>query len=543
MEFLENFVIPQSSEHIQLLHYLAMLIFILFVPFISMVFGGISLSLFYRNKGIKENNRSYIKFAQEIIELVTISKGVGIILGIVPLFTSILIYAQLLHLGNTSAVGFLSFSFLTIIIALILVYTYRYAAKFSILFNSINEFKADDPSVSNEFNEMRNASGSLSLKSGYYGLVFLFIAIWFFISGISVATLPKEWTETNSVLILLSWTVIVRLMFFVAMAFAFTGGTILFRYFYWEGGKQGLTPEYKNFVRKTGINLTLYSSLFMPVFLALILFALPDSSISGAIFGYSALALILMFICYHFLYSMLRDEKTNYTGLLYVMLVVILMSVIIKDQLAMDNATKVQAVILNANFEKYLAGLQGEKVGEKISGEDIYQRICISCHRFDQKVVGPPYDETLPKYEGKINDLIAFIRNPVKVNPAFPPMPNPGLKPEEAKAIAKYEMIEHMKHVFPQRSAEAGENGEKLFKLICASCHSFEEDMVGPAFNSVITKYVDKQNDLVIFLSDPQKINQDFPQMPNPNLSEAQRKAVTTYVISEYQKRQSVASK
>jgi len=34
--------------------------------------------------------------------------------------------------------------------------------------------------------------------------------------------------------------------------------------------------------------------------------------------------------------------------------------------------------------------------------------------------------------------LEAFIRNPVKVNPDYPQMPNPGLKPNEARALAKY---------------------------------------------------------------------------------------------------------
>ncbi len=44
----------------------------------------------------------------------------------------------------------------------------------------------------------------------------------------------------------------------------------------------------------------------------------------------------------------------------------------------------------------------------------------------------------IPKYAGKEAQLVAFIRNPVKVNPDYPPMPNPGLKPNEAKAVAKY---------------------------------------------------------------------------------------------------------
>ena len=41
MEFLNNFVLPQSAEHIELLHYMLLIVLFLFIPFISIVFGGI----------------------------------------------------------------------------------------------------------------------------------------------------------------------------------------------------------------------------------------------------------------------------------------------------------------------------------------------------------------------------------------------------------------------------------------------------------------------------------------------------------------------
>ncbi len=446
MEFLEKFVIPQSSEHIQLLHYLAMLIFFLFVPFISMVLGGTYLSLFYRNKGTKANNKNYLNFSKDIIEVVTVNKSLGVILGIVPLLTAVLIYSQLLHLGNTTAVVYLSVSFLLVIVSLILIYAYRYSTKFTNVFSSLNEVKHKDPAVMpelaatwNEIAELREASRNVSMRTGTYGLALLLLSIWFFTSGVTIAAFPNEWSEGNFLSILFSWAVITRFLFFIAMALAFTGGTILFHYFYWEGGKQGLNEDYKQFIRKTGVNLTLYSSLLLPFLLAVILFSLPDTAVSGAVFGYSTLALLLMFLSYNLLYSMLKNSNTKYSGILYLSLIVIIMSVIIKDQLAVDNATEKQAVILSSKYEEMMAQLTGE--GSKVtavSGEEIYQVRCSSCHAFDHKVVGPPYKQTLPKYEGKINELVAFILNPKQNNPGYPPMPNPGLKPNEAQAVAKY---------------------------------------------------------------------------------------------------------
>ncbi len=440
MEFLEKFVIPQSSEHIQLLHLLAMLIFFLFVPFISMVLGGTFLSLFYKHKGVKENNKSYLNFSKEIIEVVTVSKSLGVILGIVPLLTTVLIYSQILHLSNTTSVIYLSVSFLLVIFALTFIYIYRYSTKFSALFGSLSEAKLKDPKVENEIAELGKSSKHLSSRTGFYGLILLFISLWFFTSGVTIATYPVDWGQGSFLSVLFSWQVLIRFLFFIVMAFAFTGGSVLFRYFYWEGGRKGLDEDYKEFVRKNAVNHTLYALLILPLLLAVILFSIPGNAVSGAVFGLSILALLLIFLTYNLLYSMIKNANTNHTGLLYMTLIAIIMALLVKDQLAVDNATQKQAVILSSKYEEMMAQLTGSNKPKAISGEEIYKNICSSCHSFDHKVVGPPYQQTMPKYEGKMNELVAFILNPKQNNPGYPPMPNPGLRPDQAQAVAKYIM-------------------------------------------------------------------------------------------------------
>ncbi|MBK5094339.1 MAG: hypothetical protein JJE32_01535, partial [Deltaproteobacteria bacterium] len=54
------------------------------------------------------------------------------------------------------------------------------------------------------------------------------------------------------------------------------------------------------------------------------------------------------------------------------------------------------------------------------------------------RVVGPPLNEVVPKYAGDVEKLKGFIRNPVKVNPDLPSMPNLGLPEEEIDAVARY---------------------------------------------------------------------------------------------------------
>jgi cytochrome c len=226
---------------------------------------------------------------------------------------------------------------------------------------------------------------------------------------------------------------------FIAAAFAITGGAILFGFFYWEGGRKNLTEDYRDFVRKIAVRIALAGAVFQPLFLLINLFALPGEALSTSVFGYSFIALVLLFLAYHYLYAMIKESTLKFSGHVFYVLLFALLALIIKDQLAMSNATKSHSVILSTQFEQHLAELKGTGAGtEQLSGQQIYDIRCASCHQFDKKLVGPPHNEVLPKYVGNKEQLVAFIRNPVKVNPAYPPMPNPGLKPNEADSVATF---------------------------------------------------------------------------------------------------------
>ena len=143
---------------------------------------------------------------------------------------------------------------------------------------------------------------------------------------------------------------------------------------------------------------------------------------------------------------MVKSSNIRYSGQVFYIILFTLLALIIKDQLVLQNSTEEQTAVMNVKFEKMMAELTGAGSNVKaISGEQIYKNICSSCHSFDHKIVGPPYKETLPKYEGKIDQLIAFIRNPVNNNPGYPPMPNPGLTPVEADSVAHYIMATYKK--------------------------------------------------------------------------------------------------
>lgn len=445
MEFLNKLVIPLSGEHIALLHYLQMLILFLFIPFISIVFGGLLLSIIYRNKGAKENNSQYLRFSRELIEITTVNKSTGVILGIFPVLTSILLMVQILHGSSQETIALLSYSFIVIILALILVYAYRYTLTLSEIFTAIKDIKIEDLGISGSVKKYRERSWNLSIKTGVLGFILLFLAVWLFIAGLTVTTFHSAFADKTLISILFGWQVISRLIYFIFAAFAFTGATAFFIYFYWEGGREGLSKDYENFIRNLITKVTFISALFIPIFLVIDLFGLPGNTLSGSVYTFSFLALVFLFFVYHFIYSMLKFENAKFSGHLFLAMLLILMTVIVKDQIAMNNATKLQSEMLTNQFDSMMLKISATQKPKVINGKEIYQNICSACHSFDHKVVGPPYEQTMPKYEGKMDQLVAFILNPKQNNPGYPPMPNPGLKPDQAKAVANYIMDTYLK--------------------------------------------------------------------------------------------------
>jgi len=445
MEFLDQFVIPQSLEHIKLLHYLATLVLFIFIPFISIVFGSTLLSLIYKKKAQKTSDSRFANLSNDLISMFTVNKNVGIVLGIIPLFTLTIIYAQLLHTANNSSVTYLFFSALLMIVALILIYTYRYSISFNLIFNSIKDFKAKDAQVKNEIEKLDKVTKKLSVYTGYYGLIILVISIWFYLSGLNLALYPNQTISISLFETLFSLNVLSRLLFFLTFAMGITGGAILFKFFFWEGGIKGIDNEYKIFIKNTAVKTSFYFLSLVPLFLILNLITFPKESLSSSVFVYSGLVILGLFICYNILYSLTKEEKVSSNGLLYFVLVLTMCFSLIKDQLVMNNANNLQSLKLSEKYDALYASLSRETKVVEISGIEVFKVRCAPCHAFDKKIVGPPYNETMKKYEGRINDLVSFILNPKKINPEYPPMPNPGLKLSEAKAVSKYILEEYKK--------------------------------------------------------------------------------------------------
>lgn len=442
MDILNKLVIPQSAQHIHILHYLLTLSLFLFIPFIGLILGGATLAYFYKNIAQKKDNHFYLRFAKDIIDTVTVSKAVGIALGIIPLLTIILILIQLLHEMPIPTISYLLVAFVFICIALVLIYTFKYTFTFSDIYDSIKDIHPVSETVHKEIESFKEGNKNLGSNTAIYGLILLYAAFWVIVAALSYIVFRSDFADKGLFSVLFSWEVLSRFIYMLAASFMFTGAAILFNFFYWDGGKKIENSEYKEFVKNHSTRITLIPAVILPLFLLINLLGIPNDALSSVVFGFAFIALLLVFWVYHLLYHLIKEPTSKFSGMLFFVALCSILAILVKDQVTIANATELQTELMSANYDQFVSKLEAsEKPAKKISGEEIFNNICSSCHAFDHKIVGPPYNQTLPTFEGKMDDLVSFILNPVpgKV-PGYPPMPNPGLNPAQAKAVAQYIM-------------------------------------------------------------------------------------------------------
>jgi cytochrome c551/c552 len=170
-------------------------------------------------------------------------------------------------------------------------------------------------------------------------------------------------------------------------------------------------------------------------------------------------------------------------------------------------------------------------------GKAVFESACRACHLFEARLVGPPLNEAVPKYRGDLEKFKNYVRDPAKVDPAYPLMPHLGLKEEEVDAVARYLFVRIGEKIPPERPVAAEppgtEKGKAVFDTVCAGCHRFDSRLVGPPFNEVVPKYKGDVEKLKRFIGNPVKVNPGYPSMPNLGLKEEEIDVVARYLLEK----------
>jgi len=446
MNFFEQLVIPPTAENMPLLNLVQIVSFIVFYPFLGMLTGGTFLSLYFNYLGNKKNNGIYKIFAKDIIMKLTAGRNSGYVLIVLPVVSIAIVYSQFLYSAAVISVSLFFVSALIYLIAIIYIYKFRASFEIGSVLQSYKSLLKEDD-LPEEVKEFESRTSGETPRYGKIGFSLLLVAIFIFTGSMTVAGNIQEWKDFPTILsVLFNGEVWLNFIDFLVFAAAFSGGSILFFFFVWQGGIKSENNEYKDYVIKFSVTLTLISVLILPVFLFISFILLPRQAYSSGVFILSGLAFVSLLFAGNFAYAILKNSELKYSSGVFFAILFAMIFVVVKNQFAFDNSVKSHTVTVNKKAaDKLNATLPIKKQVVEINGEDIYNGRCAACHKFDEKLVGPPYKETLPKYNGDIKKLAAYIYNPVKINPEYPAMPNQGLKMAEAEAVAKYILEKYQK--------------------------------------------------------------------------------------------------
>jgi cytochrome c len=419
MQFSDQFTLLATPAHLSLVKILLIVMFLLHLPYIGMFVGSSFFSVWFNFSGKRNKNQLQSTFARDLIDTVAFNKSIGIVLGALPLLVIALIYSQILYAGHAVTLQYLIFSFLPIILGLICVYIYKYT--------------------------IHNEKGLFSLV-GAVGVLLLLAGYFVLIASIARFHDPEKWGFIkNPVQVLIGWNAIGSYLTFLISSFAITGIGIVFFFFSWGKKLKDTDSDYAVYVKKFGLIIGLIFTLLIPLFIVFDLINLPDIAYSYLLLIMSIVLLIMLALVTNLLSKMLQQSQTRLATPAFVLFIIALLVMILNSGIARENSLKEHNKFLALESQAMLAKLIPEReveagggITDYAKGEGVYKRVCSSCHRFDQKIVGPPYVTVLPKYENNIQRLIEFVSHPQKVNPDYPAMPSLGLKITEIEAVAGY---------------------------------------------------------------------------------------------------------
>lgn len=434
MDLLKQLALPQSAAQIEVLHFVLNMVYLLLLPFTAYLFGALLFSLYHGRKGRTANDPLAQRFAGEVMDHVLPNKSILFLFGVMPYLALVFAYAQLLQGTPSISVSVLTWGLLLFVAGCAFAYSYHAAFRVGAVLEGVTKETDDIRTYRTELSEQKRASAK-------YSVLFLFLAVFFLYAGTSLAAHTERWESVFTV-VQLFWSpdVLVKFALFTALSLLTAAVGTLFFTFRWEGGRTGVDEAYAAYIRSAVLRPALVAVLVVPVLLTASVFTAPVTGLSGTYFGAVLFALLFLFLTSHFVYAMVKEGSDRYAGQAFYVLMFVFLSVIIGETSLTARATQRHSAVLAWKYDKHHEELLA-KLGislKVISGEEIFTAKCSACHEFGQKKVGPAYKEVLPKYEKDKAKLVSFVLNPVKVNPAFPPMPNQGLKPAEADSIASY---------------------------------------------------------------------------------------------------------
>lgn len=427
---MNDIALPFNLNYVEVLKVVGTIAYTMYYFYLLWLTSSALISIFsYYSK----NDLNKRLLANSILSIGLRKLSFLLVLGILPA-------AEILSLDSIWLVGdefseyqtFRLISFILFTISSFSLFVYYQLIEFT---DKSEILKEDVKNFKSKFRKLDKFFGSI----GVLGIVLvLVLEAVLFTSKLNYQTVNFKFDLLGT---LVDYRVYLKILNYLVLGFGITFIFSLFYNFLWEESSVDRINQ-ENDLKRKFTDYTLISLLILPVLVVIDLLVLPKQSLSYWIFLSSGIAVILIFVIANQLNALKKENNKSLGRFAFYLTILLLVFLMSKDIVETANLLKPKTVEISQNFVQYESELKN-KLNIKtvtISGEEIFTAKCSACHRFDSKLVGPPYNLVLKKYENNREQLIKFILNPVKVDPQYPPMPSQGLIPPEAEAVADYIM-------------------------------------------------------------------------------------------------------
>ncbi len=427
MEFLDKLFIPSSASTLALLKYLLMIALVIYSVYLGVLLTSSLLSLIYKFIYVRKKDGKYLKISKDYIDLITPSKTTAFGLGLVPFFSIILIYLQIIQKAESDIIFYFFISFILFIPAVILLYLFKH---------TIIE-------KSNGETTYQKAGGFSNWLYGIAGFILLMVSARLFTADVTMSADFPKWSEGLYLTeLMLNIQTILHIVQFVTISIVISALAYIVKYFYWDKPEESEITEDMVYSRNINEWLALIFGFIQPLLLVIDFLTIPEETMRTGEFIYGGLSLFSLLIMLHMTYAAIRWKKLGsiYFSFSLYLIIISFAFLILKEQSAFALSSGEQTLQLTSDYNKFEETVRERegKAKPKIDGGEIYKTKCMACHRFDQKLVGPPHKLVMLKYLNNKEGMVKFILNPVKVDPAYPAMPDQGLTPDEAQAVVDY---------------------------------------------------------------------------------------------------------
>lgn len=432
MNLFDLVAIPNKETTLKLFELLLFMGSSIFLAYISVFWGSLINAIYYHRKAWKTKDINYFQIAKEYVRFVNSNNVALYGFGLFPFIGIAFIFVQFTPENLRAINSLLVIAALVLGLGLFLSRIYKHF---------IHQAQTPEAEFTSKF-YFRN----FPINYATTALIVMFFAVWTFMGSMVITSDPANYTKPLSLIqMFFSLSTIFRLVVFILFSILISNLGFIFFNFLAEDRKNKPAPfENSDQFLQTLLARTLAYAVFIPIFM-LILYALtPHTAVTFSyyfVFTISIIILLIALVLNFYSYRTLDLDFIKYSFFVFIAFVIAFVGT---ETFLFSTANKIQEFKIAKKYEVFHADMLASlgRGGVEISGEEIYKAKCVACHAFDKKIVGPPHREVLAKYGDRKADMIKFVLNPTKVDPAYPPMPNQGLKPKEAEAVVEY-LYEH----------------------------------------------------------------------------------------------------